>query len=383
MSTLNLILSAVAVLAALAIAYAYINRRLEKQGEEDPFVAGLEAMLRRDWKQALHHLKLAVERDSDHIRAYLKLGRVHRELGDLQRAVKIHRGLTVRSGLSGADRAAIQLELARDLQRLGRREDALVEVAKAVSADRKNVEAHLVRLELQESLDRWEEALDTLKRIESLTQSDQKVRRSQILVEQARQKIEAGSGRPGRILVKDALKLNPGCASAYLLMGDSYESEERIDEAIAYWEKLPFEAPEHAALVFERLERVYFENGRFGEMERFYARVIETRPESPDAYLALAGFYERKGSYRDAVRVLDQGLEKNRDSLGLSRMLIRLLARAGDTKRLCAYTVELADRLIERSRQWRCRDCGHVAREHAFRCPACHGWETLERVGDR
>jgi len=380
----NTLLLLLAILVGLAIGYSVVSKRLaRRRGDEDPFVAGLEAMLRKDWKQALAHLRLAVERDSDHVRAYLELGRVHRELGDLARAAKIHRGLTVRAGLSEAERAAIHLELAQDLRLQGRLQEALETVAKAVAADRRHVPALLARLELQEALERWEEALDTLKRIESLTQSDQKKRRSLILVEQARQKIEDGQGRPGRVLIKDALKLNPACASAYLLMGDSYEGEERVDEAIAYWEKLPFEAPEHAALVFERLERVYFENGRFGDIERFYARVIESRPESADAYLALAGFHERKGDYREAVKVLDRGLERIKDSLSLSRMLIRLLARAGDTRRLCAFTVDLADRLMERARRWRCRSCGHETTEHGFRCPACHGWETLERVGER
>jgi lipopolysaccharide assembly protein B len=381
--SLNFLLLLLAILLLLGIGYRLVSRRLEKGSGVDPFVAGLEAMLRRDWKQALLHLRAAVERDSDHLGAYLKLGRVHRELGDLNRAVKIHRGLTARGGLSDAERAAVQLELAMDYRLQGRLEEALEAATKAVAADKRQVDALLARLELLEIRERWDEALDTLKRIEALTQSDQKQRRSLILVEQARQKIAAGSGRPGRILIKEALKLNAACASAYLLMGDSYEEEGRIDEAIAYWEKLPFEAPEHAALVFERLERVYFEGGRFGEMERFYTRLIEARPENPDAYLALAGFYERKGETREAVRIIDRGLEKNRDSLALSRMLIRQLARAGATERLCSFTVGLADRLIARSRRWRCRSCAHTVEQHSFRCPACHGWETLERVGDQ
>jgi lipopolysaccharide biosynthesis regulator YciM len=118
-------------------------------------------------------------------------------------------------------------------------------------------------------------------------------------------------------------------------------------------------------------------------MERFYSRVIQSRPERPDAYLALAGFYERKGEFNEAIRVLESGLEKVPDNLGLARLFIRLLARAGQTQRLVDFTVNLADRLMQRARIWKCRACGQAGEDFHFRCPACHAWDTLERPGEK
>ena len=371
----------VALLTGLALAWRWVKRRETGEGG-DPFVDGLEAMVRRDWREAARCFKRAAEADSDNIRAYEQLGRVHRELGDLQRAMKIHSDLTVREGLSGTDRSRIHLELAKDLRKIGRLREAQDAAEKAVQADRRNVAALVVRLELFESQAQWEEALSTLKVIESVSGREQNQRRSQILVEQARCKMDEGQGRPGRILVKDALKLNPTYAAAYILMGDSYLSEDRVEEALQYWEKLPFECPERADLVFDRLERVYFESGRFDEMEKFYARVISARPERPDAYLALAGFYERKGEFQDAIRVLESGLEKVPGSLSLARLLIRLLARACQTQQLVDFSVQMADRLMKKARVWRCRSCGHEGDDFHFRCPSCHSWESLERPSE-
>lgn len=367
-----------ALLIGLLIAYRWVRRKESGEGG-DPFVDGLEAMVRRDWREAGRCFKRAVEQDSENIRAYEQLGRVFRELGELPKAVKIHSDLTVREGLSGVDRSRIHLELAKDLRKMGRLREAQEAAAKAVEADRRNVAALVVQLELHEQERRWDDALSVLKRIESVSGREQNNRRSQILVEQGRQKMADGQGRPGRILVKEALKLNPKSAAGYILMGDSYLTESRIDEAIQYWEKLPFEVPERASLVFERLEAVYFDHGRFGEMEKFYTRVIQQRPDNPDAYLALAGFYERKGDFALAISILENGLAKIPGSLDLSRMLIRLLARSGQTQRLVTYTVELADRLLRKSRLYRCRSCGHESDEFHFRCPGCQGWETLER----
>jgi lipopolysaccharide biosynthesis regulator YciM len=297
----------------------------------------------------------------------------------VSKAVKIHSDLTVREGLSGTDRSRIHLELAKDLRKMSRLREAQEAVAKAVEADRRNVAALVVQLELHELEKRWDDALSVLKRIESVSGREQNNRRSQILVEQGRAKMDEGQGRPGRILVKEALKLNPKCAAGYILMGDSYLTEARIDEAIQYWEKLPFEVPERANLVFARLEAVYFDHGRFGEMEKFYTRVIQQRPENPDAYQALAGFYERKGDFQQAINVLENGLAKIPGGLDMSRMLIRLLARSGQTQRLVAYTVDLADRLLRKSRLYHCRSCGHESEDFHFRCPNCQAWDTLER----
>jgi lipopolysaccharide biosynthesis regulator YciM len=367
-----------ALLVVLILAYRWVRRRETGEGG-DPFVDGLEAMVRRDWREAARCFKRAVEQDSDNLRAYEQLGRVYRELGDLPRAVKIHSDLTVREGLSGVDRSRIHLELAKDLRKMGRLREAQEASEKSVQADRRNVAALVVRLELFELQEQWDEALETLKRIESVSGREQGLRRSQILVEQARRRMADGQGRPGRVLVKEALKINPASAAAYILMGDSYLAENRVEEAIQYWEKLPFEAPDRADLVFDRLERVYFDTGRFDEMEKFYQRVIMSRPENPDAYQALAGFYERKGDYQRAIAVLETGLEKNKGSLALSRLLIRLFSRAGEDRRLMDFTTELADRLLRKARLYRCRACGHELEDFHFRCPDCHAWDTLER----
>ncbi len=378
MMTYSIILLICALVVLVAV-YVVVSRKTDRP-LEDHFVDGLEAMLRGDWKQAAHHLRLAAEQDSDNIKAYDRLGRVYRELGELSRAMKIHRELTVRSGLKPAEKARIYVELSRDLKLMGREDDALEAASRALATDRRNVEALVNRLELLEARDRWEEALDLLKRIENLSQREQKRRRSLIMVEQARGLVSEGKGRQGRILVKDALKLNRACAPAYLLMGDSYMEEERVDEAVSFWEQLPFEDPPHAWLVFERLERVYFENGRFGEMEKFYQRVIASAPESADAYLSLARFYEKKGEFHQALRTLEEGLAANPAELNLSRMMVRLLAKAGDTRRLSTFTTELADRLLERSSSFKCRLCSLETPEYSFRCPSCHTWESMERV---
>jgi lipopolysaccharide assembly protein B len=367
------------VLAILVILY-YVVSRSKPQTDHDHLIDGLEAMLESDWKKAAHHLRLAVELDSDNIRAYEQLGCVYRELGEYKRAFRIHRDLTVRSGLPANRKARIFMELARSLRQLGKIEEALEASEKAASADRKNIEAQVVRLELLECKSDWDGALAQLKRIETSSQRDQNHRRSLILVEQAKELITAGNGRQGRIQIKEALKKNSACAPAYLLMGDSYLKEDRNEEAIKYWEQLPFEAPGHGYLVFERLEKLYFECNCFSEMEKFYRRVIDQGLNTPEAYLALAGFYERKGELDRAMSLIEQGMEKTNNDLNLARFKVKLLARTGDHGKLSAFAQELANSTIEKSSGFTCTHCGTEYSEYEFRCKKCCNWESLERT---
>ena len=343
-------------LAIVAAALYVLYRMYEARGgrpSQDYYVDGLDAMVRKDFREAAQCFRQAVEADSDHVPAYEKLGNVYRELGDIRRAAKIHRELTVRSGLAPDQLARIQLSLCDDLTRLGRPEEARQAVERAAQADRRNIAVQLRLMEIHEAAGRPEEAMAALKRVEALGHQDLKETRARIKVALARVQIAAGKGRAGRVLLKEALKDHPRCFAAMLLIGDSYQLENRIDEALQSWERVPFEVPEEGWQVFERIEKVYFESGRFGDVESLYRRVIQKSPENPDAWVALAQFYERKGELDQAVTLCRDGLEKTGRSIDVARMMIRLLGRKGDSRELIVFTSQLVERLMEGARRER------------------------------
>ncbi len=352
MNTTLLFAGLLLIIIVLVVVYNLLDRRLDKPSR-DYYVDGLDAMVRKDFRQAAHAFRRAVEADSDNVLAYEKLGHVYRELGDLQRAAKIHRELTVRGGISPEDRARILLSLSDDLIRMGREDEARQAAEKAALEDKRNINSFITLLGLHERAGRWEDALAALKKAESLGGQPLKERRARITVELARAQIAAGKGRQGRVMLKDALKEDPCCVPAMVLMGDSYKDEGRDEEAIRYWERVPFEVPASAWQVFDRIESLYFEKGRFGDVEALYQRVIHSNPENPDAWVALAQFHERKGELEQAISMCHEGLQKTGESIDVARMLIRLLGRKGDSRELISFTSRLVDRLMEDDRRER------------------------------
>ncbi|MCB1047345.1 MAG: tetratricopeptide repeat protein, partial [Calditrichaeota bacterium] len=229
-SFLSLIMLAI-VAAALYVLYRMFENRSSRPSH-DHYVDGLDAMVRKDYREAAQCFRQAVEADSDHVLAYEKLGNVYRELGDIRRAAKIHRDLTVRAGLAPDQLARIQLSLCDDLLLLDRPEEARQAAEKAAQADRRNITVQLRLLELNESAGRLEEAMAALKRVETLGQQDLKETRARLKVGLALLQIQTNKGRAGRVLLKEALKDHPRCFKAMLLIGDSYQIEGRIEDAL-------------------------------------------------------------------------------------------------------------------------------------------------------
>jgi tetratricopeptide (TPR) repeat protein len=80
----------------------------------DAYTLGLSALIGGDRREALRHLRDAVQGDSDNIDAYLRLGDLLRESGSVDKALAVHRDLTVRPRIPESDRVLILESLTRD-----------------------------------------------------------------------------------------------------------------------------------------------------------------------------------------------------------------------------------------------------------------------------
>ncbi len=372
----------VLVVILLAALVFFVTRRPERREDDAAadYAAGLNYLVSGDLNLALRKLKDAARKDTNNIDAYIKIGDILRSMGHLDQAIKVHRDLTARSSLTPVQRLQILRALVQDYEARERYDLALQMVQKILAIKKDDLWAKEKELQLLEASGEWEKAADIYKKLSKLKDDFRKSRLALYKVEQGKKVRQAGDEKQSRVHFREAIKIDPKCAAAYLELSDSYLRENRPQEAIRALEKFMAAAPEKADLAFSRAKELLFKIGEFGEIENVYQEVIQRSPENWAAYLALAEIKEKKGELDQAVNLCQQILQKNPDYRPAREYLIRYFHRSGKDQLAVEQALALINTEQNAKLKYRCLRCGHVESEPFWRCPQCHQWETVEGV---
>ncbi len=365
------------IAVAAAGAYLYMQRR-ERTGfvPVTPYAEGLRALLDGDRLKAMQKLKESVATDSSNVDAYVRLGQISAELEDLPRALKIHKTLTFRADLTNAQRIEIYRALANDYLKLDDQPRALEAIEQVLSLAKKDQWALEKKLELLVRRQDWQGAFEIAERVLQCGGFVDARKLAVLKTMHGTKFCSENKERDGRIQFREAIKLDPTLPAPYLVWGDSYVREGRIEEAVKIWRRLFEVNPTRAHLAFERMEKHLFDLGRFSEIEQFYRGLIRSYPQSVHAYAALARFLEKRGDRGDAISVLQDGIQQNPESLWLRRRIIQLYADVRDVEHVMTLTRDILSRVMKESYQFKCDSCGHVVHEPLWLCPVCKKLDT-------
>ncbi len=350
--TTNDILLAVAFILALVLVILRLNRRRrQREGAgRDPFVEALRHLIDGEDDLAYSRLVETVRLDTSNIDAYIVLGDILRRRGDYERALKVHRDVTIRSALSPSTNRTVLKSLALDYAALGRWGAAEETLLKLDRLSKKDLWPRLHLLEVYEAQRKWSNAFELGMELEEepgVTGS----RLAGYKVEQARDLIKQGAYHKSRIILKEALKHDSACAEAFLAIGDTYSEEGRTEEAVQWWEKMVEIVPERSTEAFSCLEDALYQLGAFSRMADIYTRHLNANPDSAEAALALAHLLERKGEVGEAIEVLNTHRPHTRDAHLLDQAIARLHYRSGDTQRALELVFGDVTRRVEQQEQ--------------------------------
>ena len=341
---------------------------------QDAYTLGLSALVGGDRREALRRLKEAVQGDSTNLDAYIRLGDLLRESGDVQKALAIHRDLMVRAELADMDRARILESLTRDYFATGRYEEAGQSAERLLRINRHNRFAYRAVQQVAEALKDWSRAIRIVEERTKLEGEGGKPLLARYHGFVGEQEFAAGNVREARRQMEEALKLDSRCLLAYVSLGDMDQAEGHTERAVERWRALANIAPDHAPLVFDRLERAYFELGKFEEVVAFYRELLAKAPKesSAPALLALAEIYRRKGELDQAESFIQEALEVAPDHPRAYRHLAKIALDRHDLKSALTHVDRVLQSLPEDEEGSRCRHCGHMLKQPSWRCPECH-----------
>ena len=322
----------IVVLAVLVVAlYPVVRDFLRQRRQTVPdYVDGLRLALDGRNDEAILRLKEAVNHDSDNIDAYIRLGDLFMQKGDVERALRLHENLALRRNLSPQDEKKVYQTLARDYVRTDRKVKAIAILEELVHLDKADIEGRERLLELYIETGAWEKSEVLLKELGR--NPAQRVAAARLYTAFGRSYARVKPDE-ARAWFESALRLDSKALDARVSLGDMQLADGDTEAAIKTWNEVVNVAPEKNALVRERLERAYFEAGRFEDVTRLYEQLLRKVPEDAGLAVALAEIYQKKEDLPAAIRLLERCCSKPDGDMLARLALAALYFDKGETAR--------------------------------------------------
>lgn len=370
----------IALLAAVMVGVA-VSKRRSRSGDTalESYIEGLRAMISGKRETAFIKLRQAVEKDTGKIDAYLKLGDLFRSRGMVDKALQIHRELTLRRKVPPDLQIDVDQSLALDYMEAGNFDKAAEILRQMVKNDgvRAWAEDRLLDIYIKEK--KWNEAGDLYKGMAKKRRSGDNALLGNIKTLLGRQLQDKEDYHKARLAYKEALSVDDANPLPYIYIGESYLQQGKTEDGLDFLRKLCQKAPRYAYLAFPTIEETLFQLGRFGEVEDIYRGVVDKDPENIPARVALAGILEKKGETANAENLLRSVLaQENAYPLAAMR-LAGLLAGSGRVEEGLEVLSEMANKVDLLYDKFSCRNCGTVVKKPAPDCPNCGALGTLIR----
>ncbi len=343
------------IASAGVVLYAVSRGDSRPAASPDHYRVAIGHLGANDLDAALESLRRTVQSPHAPPDAYIKLGNLLRARGDAPAALQVHRSLTVRRDLNPHEREATLRALADDHRALGQHAETLAALQQ-LAAMRRDAD---VLTELARELllqDQYDEAATTIREAARVATGIGRSEIAAFLAAAAAQCLRQGQAPDAKRLLQQSLKEDDACPRALAQLGDIAMAEGDHESALYYWQKLVFAGTSASAGAHEKLERVYFELGKFSDIERVYAQILESRPRDLETLHAAARIALKKGEAEDAERLLRRALDANPASHTAFYLLAGLWLDEGKTR-------DLRELLAEHAAQDK--------PENAFVCPQC------------
>ena len=353
-----------------------LKKKDRDTSSQDAYVDALRQIVDGHHEKAFRALQTSVKTGIAPTDAYIRLGNLLRERGDPARAAQIHQSLTVKDNLTRDEKVELYLGLADDYAALGKSEKSVKTLESAVKS--LNIRDHRVFTKIAKHY-------HVVGEVEKAYESLKEARKHGALGERelalylntvAERLIEQKDFKEAGKVLHRALKHDPDCAPVLLHLGDVDHVLGETDEAIDRWRRTAVLSPQLAEAALNRLEKVLFEKGRFGDIEEIYGDVRSARGGDEAASVAMASFMKKQGRGEDAIQFLEEYLTVFPGSVRAKLLLTSLYARYRDTEALQHF---LDEAIAEsgQSKPYICRACQFQSRTVRWHCPRCNSFDSF------
>jgi lipopolysaccharide biosynthesis regulator YciM len=346
------------------------------------YFKGLNLLIDDQPDQAIEVFTRMADVDQDTAEIHLALGNLFRRRGEMERAIHIHSSLIARPRLASSQRRRAMLELGEDYLRAGLfdRAEALFRELLDQPAHTRTALARLIHIFQQEK--EWRQAIAYSDRLEQISGEYRGRQIAHFCCELAEEARTRGQDADAESWLQDALKRDPGCTRANLLLGQQAMRAENYPQAIAAFQAVERQDPGYFPEVIASISECYSALGRLDEWSD-HLRQIQRQQHGGRVTDALADWLLRHEGEEAALQFLESELREYPTLLGLRRLVEIKLARGEGAEYADLRALHcISTQMLNSAARYRCDHCGLIVKSLHWCCPGCQQWTTIKPLPD-
>lgn len=379
-------------MAALAIGW-YLGRReaikvrflVEPHGSaiDRHYFIGLNYLLNEQPDEAIETFIRALEVNPETVETHIAIGRLFRQRGDVERAIKVHQNLLARPNLNREQGDRVQFELARDYLAVGlhqRAERLLDELISSQSPMRADALADLVKIHERER--NWNQAVQVGEKLAGERHAFAETL-AHYHCELASLAQRGHDWQQARTHLHDALKADTASVRSMLMLAELEEQQGDYGGCVKWLRLLADTDADFVALALP-LARRCADNGVLDLTEYLDKVIARTGTPAISVILERAEQIRKHSGIAEASRYIVGRLQVEPSLRGII-YLIDLQEPAVEQKGRENLLIlrGIIEALASDAHQYRCQSCGFSARRLHWQCPTCHGWSTIRPLTGR
>lgn len=342
------------------------------------FVQGVNFLLNEEPDKALDIFLEAPSLDAQAAETFLALGKMFRNRGEVNRALRLHQHLVARPDLTNSQRQAAMLALGEDFFAAGlldRAESVFKELLKTYP---KNTAACIPLRRIYEQLHQWEQAFELTEC--SVVDKQERTRlMAHYLCEQVDELLIKQQLFQADEKLKKALHIYPQSARVQTLLAELALARGERNAALKYFRQALVYDQRLLTSLVKRLLTVFTQKL---ELQQLYEVVSAEYRRTPDAKMlpSLAAIAQEIGQGSSLIPLMHQHLQQDVGNVQTIACAARYLSHEAnpETKPILDELSLALGRLAATLPRFQCMHCGYKLHEYVWRCPACHHWDSVQ-----
>lgn len=340
------------------------------------YLIGLNFLLNEETDKAVDVFVKMLEVDSDTVETHLAVGKLFRQRGEVDRAIRIHQNLIARPQLEKIYREQSLFELGQDYLSAGMLDRAEKIFMELVNANSRAPQALRTLIDIYQQEKAWEKAIEAALKYESITRMTMQPIIAHYYCELGETAFNKKMLENAEDYLEKALACDKQSVRASLLLAKVHMAQENYKSALKILKKIKDQNPNYLAESIELLALCFEKTNQEEEMITYLKKLADQYPRIPIVLILADRIRAWKGDKTAANFVADY-VRRYPTLSGLSLFINLYISSVEGQAQEDLYVLQkLMTKVLQDKHDYQCLSCGFSGKSLHWHCPGCKQWNT-------